>query len=118
MSNNIPENPAQSQLIQHASCPICLTHDIPGQQIHKTLCNHSFCAGCIQAWIKTNTTCPVCRTLIKSPVMVPPFDTVYNRDLDIISTLASRKPDQARLLYQEYMRWIQGSRYSRPVIST
>jgi hypothetical protein len=118
MSINIPDYPAQTPAILQSGCPICLTQDISSQQIFKTPCNHVFCALCIQSWTKTNITCPVCRTQIKSPIMSPPYDSVYNRDLDIISSLASRKPEQARLLYQEYIRWLQGNRNSRPVIST
>lgn len=114
MSTNSPDIPDNHATI---TCPICLTQNLSSNQIYNTTCNHIFCKECIQTWKKINITCPVCRTQIKSPDMVPPYDSVYNRDIDIITSLASRKPDQARLLYQEYMRWLSGNRNSRPVIT-
>lgn len=117
MSFNIPDKPAQTPTTQQVSCPICLTHDISTQQIYRTPCNHIFCAECMQSWIKEHTTCPICRFQIIDHNKIQPYDSTYNRDLNIITSLASRKPEQARLLYQEYTRWLQGTRYSRPIIS-
>ena len=41
------------------SCPVCLG-SIDGDA-RALRCGHSFCASCIEPWLRTNTTCPVCR---------------------------------------------------------
>ena len=41
-------------------CVICYEN----KQLIKTVCEHSFCNGCISEWIQTNNTCPMCRSFI------------------------------------------------------
>ncbi|KAJ4955738.1 hypothetical protein NE237_012521 [Protea cynaroides] len=44
-------------------CPICLAEYQPKETL-RTIphCQHSFHADCIDEWLRTNVTCPVCRT--------------------------------------------------------
>ena len=101
---------------QHFECPICLTLFFSKTDIQQTICNHTFCKSCIQTWTLHNITCPICRCQIKSGDLIPPYDTIYNRDINTILSLANRKPEQARQLYTEYMKWLQGTRNSRPIV--
>ena len=45
-------------------CPIC-------QELTSTpkttSCNHTFCTGCLDRWLISNHTCPMCRTQIREP---------------------------------------------------
>lgn len=44
-------------------CSICLD-DIKKNQESKTVCNHKFHKECLNTWLKTHNTCPLCRTSI------------------------------------------------------
>jgi hypothetical protein len=49
-NNDVPAN---------INCAIC--QDEIGKTVRKTLCNHYFCSGCIEPWLKEiNKTCPSC----------------------------------------------------------
>ena len=39
------------------TCGICLTDVV----VSNTECNHKFCKGCINKWLRQSTTCPQCR---------------------------------------------------------
>jgi hypothetical protein len=39
-------------------CPICYDNNVDTQ----TICNHVYCTSCISKWLKTNKTCPICKT--------------------------------------------------------
>lgn len=45
-----------------SDCSICFSDDC--QDNIKTRCGHDFCRPCINRWIQTNPTCPLCRELI------------------------------------------------------
>lgn len=44
------------------SCSICL--DPLDQTLQETKCKHTFCGQCLDTWLATNSTCPLCRTSI------------------------------------------------------
>lgn len=45
------------------TCAVCLEEYQKGNEMIKlTECKHIFCEPCISTWLKTNTTCPLCRT--------------------------------------------------------
>lgn len=45
------------------TCAVCLEeYQKGGEMIKLTACKHIFCENCITTWLKTNTTCPLCRT--------------------------------------------------------
>jgi hypothetical protein len=45
-------------------CPICLGVVRIGEST-RTECQHLFCKNCLETWLKGNTTCPICRTVIR-----------------------------------------------------
>jgi hypothetical protein len=44
-----------------ASCSICMDDIAPGQAVRALRCAHSFHAACVNPWLRSNRTCPVCR---------------------------------------------------------
>ena len=55
-------------IISSFRCPICLSEFEVGQEvILLPQCTHRFHHSCIIEWLKTNRTCPICRTDINPP---------------------------------------------------
>lgn len=55
------ENTTVEINIEPIICPICQTiNEIPSVW-RKLSCTHTFHIGCIEYWLKDNTTCPMCR---------------------------------------------------------
>jgi len=50
-----------SLLIIDTVCSICLDNFEENENISTLKCNHSFHNKCIEAWLDTNFTCPMCR---------------------------------------------------------
>lgn len=48
-------------------CAICYD-TIQPTNYSKTKCDHYFCKTCLDAWLDMNTTCPMCRTVVKERV--------------------------------------------------
>ncbi|KAK9051475.1 hypothetical protein SSX86_028102 [Deinandra increscens subsp. villosa] len=64
--------------IAGGDCAVCLSRFESVDQLRLLpLCCHAFHADCIDAWLKSNQTCPLCRS------------TVNPTDADILNTLAS-----------------------------
>jgi hypothetical protein len=47
-------------------CPICMTNFEKGESVRRLICLHLFHTDCIDKWLQTNSTCPICKTDIKS----------------------------------------------------
>lgn len=48
-------------LLDQSSCVVCMS-DFENRQLIRALpCNHEFHAKCVDRWLKTNRTCPLCR---------------------------------------------------------
>lgn len=85
MSNNLLE------------CAICLEqqtnplkNDDMLTQYHKLQCQHSFHYKCIQLWIKSSTTCPMCRIHISTfdiDQILDPYKIQINLDIEQIINL-------------------------------
>ena len=45
-------------------CPICQDFN---RDTKTTICNHTFCQSCLDKWLISNHTCPMCRTQIQEP---------------------------------------------------
>ncbi|XP_022631782.1 probable E3 ubiquitin-protein ligase ATL45 [Vigna radiata var. radiata] len=66
----------QNYIIQHSAvnenedqesdyCSVCLSQICKGEKVRSLpVCNHRYHADCIGAWLKNNTTCPLCRNKI------------------------------------------------------
>lgn len=54
---------------EEARCPICLTNYEVGDEIKQLQCHpsHVFHRQCLDAWMKTRLTCPLCRVAIVLP---------------------------------------------------
>lgn len=57
METQTNDNPAAE-----CECPIC-QETIATPKI--TSCRHTFCQACLDKWLETNNTCPMCRTQIR-----------------------------------------------------
>jgi len=49
----------------HKQCHVCLTEYDEGEQLRILPCFHRFHSACIDEWIKTNPTCPLCRVRVE-----------------------------------------------------
>lgn len=48
-------------------CSVCLSQMCRGEKVRVLpLCDHRYHADCIGAWLKNNTTCPLCRSKISN----------------------------------------------------
>ena len=47
-------------------CPICLDTIVIANQ-KQLKCNHTFCANCIDSWLKHHSSCPCCRQPVNQP---------------------------------------------------
>ncbi|KAH8859162.1 RING finger protein 44 [Schistosoma japonicum] len=52
---------AQNYLSECDRCMICLDDYVESQQIRQMRCLHEFHASCVDKWLKTKRTCPLCR---------------------------------------------------------
>ncbi|XP_039009238.1 E3 ubiquitin-protein ligase RHA2A-like [Hibiscus syriacus] len=42
-------------------CVVCISEVSKGEKLRWLRCGHGFHDGCIDAWLKVGTTCPICR---------------------------------------------------------
>ncbi len=64
------------------SCAVCLEPFNP-DTLHRVLgCNHGFHASCIDEWLKTNMTCPMCRYNLVSEQSANGTDTDTDTDIE------------------------------------
>lgn len=52
----------QHDLHNQGCCSICL--DDSNRSLQTTICNHKFHGSCLNTWLETNSTCPLCRAQI------------------------------------------------------
>jgi len=53
------------------TCAICFNTMINNGATTKTPCRHKFHSACLNTWLNTNNTCPLCRRQVQVPVIVP-----------------------------------------------
>ncbi|XP_041369395.1 E3 ubiquitin-protein ligase RNF38-like isoform X2 [Gigantopelta aegis] len=60
--------------LDQTSCVVCMC-DFENRQLLRVLpCSHEFHAKCVDKWLKTNRTCPVCRADATDLLMPPPSE--------------------------------------------
>ena len=52
--------------LEHAACAICLTEFRPRDKVRYFRCNHTFHQQCIDQWLESKRTCPICRQPVLS----------------------------------------------------
>nr|XP_004502830.1 RING-H2 finger protein ATL74-like [Cicer arietinum] len=70
--NNIPVvvyGSGTTTSFEAIDCPICLGEFMDGEKVRVLLkCNHGFHVGCVDKWLLSHSSCPICR---QSLVMYP-----------------------------------------------
>jgi hypothetical protein len=51
---------------ENKDCAICMDEFKIGDQVRRLPCMHPYHTDCIDTWLKTNRTCPVCKTEVKA----------------------------------------------------
>lgn len=46
-------------------CAICYT--APAADPTRLSCSHTFCSACVERWLETHSTCPLCRSEVRPP---------------------------------------------------
>ena len=78
-------------MTEQSECTICLL-DYNEETKTETECNHFFHQECLDKWLQTNYTCPLCRTELKKDTLCRPIYALpseqqrlrYNSDLPIL----------------------------------
>ncbi len=88
----------------HGECAICMEALDSSKNFAKTNCKHSFCLSCLMQSLKTNNTCPLCRTNIvnekpKNEVKAIDFETSMNIVRDELDMLYVTEYVDAMQLY-------------------
>jgi E3 ubiquitin-protein ligase RNF38/44 len=50
----------------NAKCVVCISEYTNREKLRRLPCSHDFHAKCIDKWLKSNKTCPVCRDEVKA----------------------------------------------------
>lgn len=94
LSNN--KNTQTVDNFRKMDCCICLqeitTFDQPNVSITK--CHHSFCTSCLIKTMKYGNTCPLCRTILRSPT----------KKMNMTHTVSSSIIQQELLFYDDYIK--------------
>ncbi|KAK8561123.1 hypothetical protein V6N13_149697 [Hibiscus sabdariffa] len=63
---------------QPFDCAVCLTEFLEQDKLRLLpVCGHAFHAHCIDTWLMSNSTCPLCRGTLLSPIEIPVFDSEH-----------------------------------------
>ncbi|RDX77618.1 RING-H2 finger protein ATL51, partial [Mucuna pruriens] len=67
-------------VVESRDCSVCLSEFEENESLRLLpKCNHAFHLPCIDAWLKSHATCPLCRsTIAPNPSMEPPPTIVIN----------------------------------------
>ena len=65
-------------MTEQSECTICLL-DYNEETKTETECNHFFHQECLDKWLQTNYTCPLCRTELREQLQEPPI--FYSRPM-------------------------------------
>lgn len=57
-----------TNFIMNTSCQICLS--VYEKPVMLSCCQTTYCGGCIFQWLTKKTTCPHCRSLVTTPMMI------------------------------------------------
>ncbi|KAJ4982348.1 hypothetical protein NE237_033185 [Protea cynaroides] len=63
-----PAQQLQTNIDKVEECPVCLSNLEEGDMVGLIpTCNHIFHCQCINMWLSSHSTCPVCRSLLHNP---------------------------------------------------
>merc|ERR1712042_35663 len=82
------------KLIDRFECPVCKESIIEASSVN---CGHSFCAFCINHWMKKNTTCPLCRREIKQKTQCKLLDNIIDDIYDQLDDEEKMKRKKIKL---------------------
>lgn len=61
-NSNQNDNQKSEEVSNQAECPVCLSTFTDGDQLRRLPhCQHSFHVSCIDMWLNSHSSCPVCR---------------------------------------------------------
>ena len=46
-------------------CSVCISDFESGESMRKLVCGHKFHKECIDTWLETNITCPICKKFLR-----------------------------------------------------
>uniref|UniRef100_A0A0E0K0K2 RING-type E3 ubiquitin transferase n=1 Tax=Oryza punctata TaxID=4537 RepID=A0A0E0K0K2_ORYPU len=60
-------HPSAAAALEESQCPVCL-EEYEAKDVVRVLpsCGHAFHVGCIDAWLRQHSTCPVCRASLRA----------------------------------------------------
>lgn len=80
----------ESFLIRETQCSVCLAEYEPDERLQKIPpCGHTFHINCIDHWLSTNTTCPLCRVSL----LPAPKATSTGLDLEAQTAVEEESPN-------------------------
>ncbi|KAL7100326.1 hypothetical protein ACP275_09G139800 [Erythranthe tilingii] len=82
----MPSAEEEEESVEVVECVVCLCRVIRGEK-YKILpnCNHGFHSHCIDSWLKSHSTCPLCRSSVTSIS----YCNITNRDIITFDVLLS-----------------------------
>jgi hypothetical protein len=63
-TSRITTEHANCENTDHNNCSICLEHFKPGDSKKSLPCLHGFHAQCVDKWLRSNGSCPICKHFI------------------------------------------------------
>ncbi|KAM7264503.1 hypothetical protein ACFE04_002186 [Oxalis oulophora] len=76
-------------------CPVCLSVFLDGEDIRQlSACEHAFHSACIDMWLTSHSSCPICRALV--------VNNNRNKKLRSNNTYTDRRMSAVRYVYDDH----------------
>ena len=96
-------------------CPICFEALLTSQSrrhVIKTKCNHTFHKRCLNKWLATNNSCPICRTQLKEQPVMPESSHTIEDDINMLH-MARFHAIMIQLIHENHQRIQEQERRER-----